>query len=136
MIGPTLTQHGPDVPVSTLAYIGDAVYELYARLYACKHCQGRSGQLHRHSVELVKAQAQAKAVRRVMPLLTPEERLVFRRGRNSQPNSRSKHASLADYLSATGLEAVIGYLSLKQEEQRLDELMAVILEEHTDEPGT
>lgn len=135
MNGPTLTSYGPDVPVSTLAYIGDAVYELYARLYACKHCQGQSGQLHRRSVELVKAQAQAKAVPRILPLLTAEERLVFRRGRNSQPSSRSKHASLADYLSATGLEAVIGYLSLKQEEERLNDLMAVILEEQNDEPG-
>jgi len=132
---PIVTRDWREVPISTLAYIGDAVYELYARIYAYNHCHGKSGQLHRQSVSLVKAQAQAQAVRRLMPHLNDDELSVYKRGRNSQPASRSKHAEPADYLMATGLEALIGYLSLKNEDQRLDQLMTMILEETTDETG-
>jgi len=122
-----------EVPVSVLAYVGDAVYELYVRLHTSGHNQGKSGTLHRRSVCLVKAAAQAEAVRRLMPELTEEEQAIFRRGRNSQPGSMSKHADPADYLMATGLEALVGYLYLKKDGERLNQLMAMILEEQTDE---
>ncbi len=124
-----------ETPISVLAYIGDAVYELYVRLFTSSHYQGKSGALHRMSVHLVKAGAQAAAMQRLMPLLTDEETAIFRRGRNSQPGSMSKHADPADYLMATGLEAVIGYLYLKKDEVRLDHLMAMILEDGTHEPA-
>jgi ribonuclease-3 family protein len=118
-----------DLPVSTLAYIGDAVFELYARLQASRSCHGKSGHLHRLSVRRVSARAQAESARRILPQLSEEEQAVFRRGRNSQPSSRSKHADPADYQMATGLEAVIGYLYLTQAASRLDQLMAMILED-------
>ena len=129
---PSLTRDLREVPISVLAYIGDAVYELYARIHSCNSCPGKSGQLHRRAVSIVRAQAQAAAMRRLLPLLQDDELAVYRRGRNSQPSSRSKHADPADYLMATGLEALIGYLSLKNDDRRLDELMALILEENKD----
>jgi ribonuclease-3 family protein len=130
---PALSRDIRDVPVSVLAYIGDAVYEVYVRFHNCNHYDGKSGQLHRRSVSIVKAHAQAEAARRLMPSLNAEETAVFKRGRNSQPLSRSRHADPLDYVMATGLEALIGYLSLKQEDQRLAELMNMILEDQANE---
>jgi ribonuclease-3 family protein len=118
-----------EVPVSVLAYIGDAVYELYVRMHSCRDCLGKSGQLHRRSVSKVKAQAQAQAVQKLLPLLGEDELSIYRRGRNSQPSSRSRHADPADYQMATGLEALIGYLALRNDDQRLDDLMTRILED-------
>lgn len=129
---PAVERDWREIPISVLAYIGDAVYELYVRLHQCSQCAGKSGQLHRRSVRFVKAHAQAIAVRRLLPFLNEEESSVFRRGRNSQPASRSRHAEPADYQMATGLEAVIGYLSLKRDDKRLDQLMAMILEDKPD----
>jgi len=118
-----------EMPISVLAYIGDAVYELYVRLYATSHSSGKSGLLHRLSVRMVKARAQAEAIRHLLPDLTEEEQSICRRGRNSQPGSMSRHADPADYLMATGLEALVGYLYLKQDHERLNQLMARILED-------
>ena len=81
----------------------------------------------------MKAHAQANAIRRLLPCLSDDELTVYKRGRNSQPASRSRHADPVDYQMATGLEALIGYISLKKDDQRLDELMAMILEEKQDE---
>jgi ribonuclease-3 family protein len=130
---PTIGRDLREMPISVMAYIGDAVYELYVRLHNCNHCQGKSGALHRRSVSIVRAHAQANAIRRILPYLNDDELTVFKRGRNSQPASRSKHADPVDYQMATGLEALIGYISLKNDDQRLDELMAMILEEKPDE---
>ena len=129
MILPAVGRDLREVPVSVLAYIGDAVYELYVRMHSCRDCLGKSGQLHRRSVSKVKAQAQAQAVQKLLPLLGEDELTIYRRGRNSQPSSRSRHADPADYQMATGLEALIGYLALRNDDQRLDDLMTRILED-------
>ncbi|NLO35686.1 MAG: Mini-ribonuclease 3 [Clostridiaceae bacterium] len=129
MILPAVGRDLREVPVSVLAYIGDAVYELYVRMHSCRDCLGKSGQLHRRSVSKVKAQAQAQAVQKLLPLLGEDELSIYRRGRNSQPSSRSRHADPADYQMATGLEALIGYLALRNDDQRLDDLMTRILED-------
>ena len=129
MILPAVGRDLREVPVSVLAYIGDAVYELYVRMHSCRDCLGKSGQLHRRSVSKVKAQAQAQAVQKLLPLLGEDELSIYRRGRNSQPSSRSRHADPADYQMATGLEALIGYLALRTDDQRLDDLMTRILED-------
>ena len=129
MILPAVGRDLREVPVSVLAYIGDAVYELYVRMHSCRDCLGKSGQLHRRSVRKVKAQAQAQAVQKLLPLLGEDELSIYRRGRNSQPSSRSRHADPADYQMATGLEALIGYLALRNDDQRLDDLMTRILED-------
>lgn len=119
-----------EVPVSVLAYIGDAVYELTVRLHVCKQSHAKSGALHRKTVQLVMAAAQANAAARLLPLLTEEESSIFRRGRNSQPGSMPKNADPAEYQAATGFEALIGYLYLKGDTCRLDSLLAIILEEN------
>lgn len=130
---PAIDRDLREMPISVMAYIGDAVYELYVRLHNCNQYQGKSGALHRRSVSIVKAHAQANAIRRLLPCLSDDELTVYKRGRNSQPASRSKHADPVDYQMATGLEALIGYISLKKDDRRLDELMAMILEEKADE---
>jgi len=134
MIRPTYQGDLRELPVSTLAYIGDAVYELYVRLDLCQAGCGKSGELHRQTVRKVKASAQAQAARRLLPLLTEEEAAIFRRARNSQPGSQPKHADPVDYRVATGLEAVIGYLYLSLAEVRLEQLMRMILEDHDHAP--
>ena len=133
---PVIDRDVREMPVSVLAYIGDAVYELYVRMLSCRGCLGKSGQLHRRSVSLVRAKAQAQAVQKLLPLLGEDELSIYRRGRNSQPSSRSRHADPADYQMATGLEALIGYLALSDREQRLDDLMTRILEDEDHETKT
>ncbi len=132
MIEPTYRGDLREVPISVFAYIGDAVYELTVRLHLCAQSNAKSGALHRRSVQLVRAAAQAEAARRLLPMLTEEESAIFRRGRNSQPGSMPKNADPADYMIATGFEALIGYLYLKGETNRLNSLLAVILEENQD----
>lgn len=117
-----------EVPISVLAYIGDAVYELRIRLYLCQKSNAKSGVLHRETIKWVRAAAQAAAVDRLLPLLNETETMIYRRGRNSQPSSMPKNADPADYMAATGLEAVIGYLYLKGDQDRLDHLLEEILE--------
>ncbi len=116
-----------ELPVSTLAYIGDAVYELYVRMALLK-TGGHSGDLHRKTVKLVKASAQAEAANRIMSQLSEAETAVYRRGRNNQPTSQSKNADPVDYRVATGLETLIGYLYLSAQEERLREILALIVE--------
>ena len=127
MIRPALPADLRETPISVLAYIGDAVFELYLRLDAANRCAGPSGQLHGRCVKLARASAQAEAVRRLMPCLTEEEQAVFRRGRNAEPGSRSKHADPVSYRDATGLEALVGYLYLAGANDRLDNLMQHLL---------
>jgi ribonuclease-3 family protein len=128
MIGPEFSGDWRELPISTLAYIGDAVYELYVRLTLCRNSACRSGDLHRQAVCLVKASAQAKGAQTILPLLSEPEAAVFRRGRNTQPSSQAKHADPIDYRLATGLEALIGYLYLNHEETRLLQLMQILVE--------
>lgn len=122
-----------EVPISVLAYIGDAVYELRIRLHLCQKSNAKSGALHRETIKWVRAAAQAAAVDRLLPLLSEAETMIYRRGRNSQPSSIPKNADPADYMAATGFEAVIGYLYLKGDQDRLDHLLEEILEDSIDE---
>ena len=120
-----------EVPVSVLAYIGDAVYELYVRLHFMNQATGPSGLLHRQAISLVRASAQANAIKRLLPGLTEEECSVYRRGRNFQTSSMPKNADPADYHAATGFEALVGFLYLKGEQKRLDELLQIIFKGET-----
>lgn len=123
-----------------LAYVGDAVYELHARLEALGDGKGLSGAMHRRAVKIVKASTQAEAARRLLPELTEEEAAIFRRGRNNTSGSMPKHADPVAYRAATGLEAVIGYRFLQGDEARVETLMERIctiakeLESHPAEP--
>ena len=112
-----------------LAHCGDAVFELMVRSWLCLHGKATSKGLHRATVRYVAAPAQARAVERILPLLTGEEGDVFRRGRNTSPHSVPQNASRADYQAATGLEALFGWLWLQGRTERLNQLFAVIMEE-------
>ena len=112
-----------------LAHLGDAVYELLVRTYLCAHGKATGKGLHRATVELVRAPAQADAAEKILPLLTEEEQAVFRRGRNANVQSIPKNASRAQYQQATALEALIGWLYLRGEKARIEELFAVMMGE-------
>ena len=116
--------------VSTLglAHIGDGVFELMVRAWLVVHGKLTNKGLHRATVHYVSAQAQAQRVERIRPLLTEEEEAVFRRGRNSNPHTISKAATREEYQTATALEALFGYLYLKGEITRLDELFEKMIE--------
>ena len=112
-----------------LAHLGDGVFELMVRSWLCLHGKATSRGLHRATVRYVAAPAQARAVERILPILSEEEHDVFRRGRNTSPHSVPQAASRADYQAATGLEALFGWLWLQGRTERLNQLFAVIMEE-------
>ncbi len=116
-----------EVPTSVLAYVGDAVYELYIRMHIVSRIGGQSGVLHKKAVKYVSATSQAHAVRVLYDELTEEEQSVFRRGKNGHQGSMAKNASPADYKYATGLETLIGYLYLSGNEERMEELIRRII---------
>lgn len=111
-----------------LAHLGDAVYELLVRAYLCSHGKATGKGLHRAAVELVKAPAQAKRADIILPLLTDEELAVFKRGRNAHVNTIPHNASRSDYLKATALECLLGYLYLQGATQRINELFGAMME--------
>lgn len=107
----------------TLAYIGDAVYDLIIRTVVVERANRPANALHRITVRYVSATAQSKIVQALMDRLTGEELAVYRRGRNSKPHTTAKNATAADYLKATGFEAVLGYLYLTDNMPRILELV-------------
>lgn len=115
-----------------LAHLGDAVYELLVRTWLCAHGKATGKGLHRATVELVRAQAQAERMARVLPLLTEEETAVYKRGRNANVHTVPHSASRADYLKATALECLFGWLYLRGEHGRINELFAVMMKEEND----
>ncbi len=112
-----------------LAHLGDAVYELLARSWLCAHGGATGRGLHRAAVELVRAPAQAERAAKILPLLTDEELAVFKRGRNAHVHSVPHSASRSDYLKATALECLLGYLYLHGRRERINALFAVMMEE-------
>lgn len=108
-----------------LAYMGDAVYEVYVREYLLKEGRVRPHQLHEYAISFVSAKAQAKAVHYLLENveLTDEELAVIRRGRNAKSGSVPKNTSVATYKYSTGFEALFGYLHLNGEIDRLEELI-------------
>lgn len=112
-----------------LAHMGDAVYEILVRGWLCAQGRGTCGNLHRETVAMVRAEAQAEAVQHILPLLTEEEEAVYRRGRNAQVHSIPKNASRSQYAKATALEALLGWLYLQGRLERINELFAAILNE-------
>ncbi len=112
-----------------LAHLGDGVYELLVRAYLCAHGRATGKGLHRATVELVKAPAQAGMADKILPLLTEEELAVFKRGRNAHVNSIPHNASRTDYLKATALECLLGYLYLHGSRERILQLFDAMIEE-------
>ena len=110
---------------SVLAFVGDGVYGLCVRTKLAL-VNRPSGELHKLSVEYVKATAQAKAFCIIEPILTEEEISVFKRGRNFHTSTTPKSATNKEYHTATGLEALFGYLYLSKRQDRINQLFNII----------
>ncbi len=106
-----------------LAYIGDGVYELIIRTILIKKGNCPVNKLHRRASTLVRASAQSAMVTVLEPLLTLEEHKIYKRGRNAHSATMAKHATVTDYRRATGFEALIGWLYLTQQWERMTELV-------------
>lgn len=115
------------LPILNLAYIGDTVFDLYVRTMLVSDVDARVHELHLMSAKRVCAGGQAQAFRRIEPMLSEEELGIYKRGRNSHMGTVAKNASIVDYRTATGLEALIGYLFLCGRDDRLTELMKLML---------
>ena len=111
-----------------LAHIGDGVFELLCRSYLCAKGEKTVEQLHRDTISLVKATAQARFADRLLPLLTPEELAYYRRGKNAHVHAVPKSATPAEYARATGLEALYGALYLAGETRRINELFNAVMD--------
>ncbi len=123
---------GDKVPPSqysalTLAYIGDAVYELFVRTYLLRDANFPVNQLHQSAIRLVNAKAQSNLYQKVKDILSEEETAVYKRGRNTNSHP-PKNADMVDYKSATGVEALIGYLYLKGDSDRILELLRYLID--------
>lgn len=111
-----------------LAYIGDAVYEVVIRTLILNRGNTQVNKMHKRASELVKAEAQARFYKLLEDRLTPEEQSVYRRGRNAKSATMPKHATMRDYRMATGFEALIGYLYLTEQMERMAELLGAGLD--------
>ena len=111
-----------------LAYIGDCIYDMIIRSVVVARGNTSAAKLHKRTSELVNAGTQARLVESVQDLLTEEEEAVYRRGRNAKSHTTAKNASVLDYRKATGLEALLGYLYLKEEMVRAVELVKTGME--------
>ena len=112
-----------------LAHLGDAVYELMVRSWLCLHGKATNKGLHKAAITYVAAPAQAERFERIAPILTEEENDVFRRGRNTAPHSVPKAATRGQYQTATGLEALFGWLYLQGKTERLNELFERMMDD-------
>lgn len=112
----------------TLAYIGDAVYDLIIRTMVVERANRPVNELHRITVKYVSANAQSQIVQAISQHFTEEEQAIYRRGKNAKPHTTAKNASVKDYMRATGFEAVIGYLYLTDRMDRVLELVRMGLD--------
>lgn len=116
-----------------LAYIGDAVYELFVRQHLISQGVVKVNDLHRQAVKLVKATAQSHIIHQLEGQLTDAELRMVKRGRNAKSGKTPKNTELIDYRYSTGFECLLGYLHLTQQQQRLEEILnriPQIMEEH------
>lgn len=111
------------MPPLVWAYVGDAVYELYIRTNLVNNTKLNPHKLHVEAIKYVKAQAQAKILEKITEILTEEEKDIVRRGRNAQNHHLPKNANLDEYSHATAFEALIGYLYLTKQDERLREIL-------------
>ena len=118
----------PDVDVKSysplvLAYIGDGIYELVIRSIVVERANRSANDLHKKTTRYVKAPAQSAMIEALLPEMTEDEEAVYRRGRNAKSYTTAKNASVADYRRATGFEALMGYLYLTGQTDRMLELI-------------
>ena len=111
-----------------LAHMGDCVFEILCRGYLCAKGGKNVGNLHRDTIQMVKASSQAQFVDKLLPLLTEEELSYYRRGKNAHVHAVPKSATPAEYAKATGLEALFGALYLAGQTERLNELFKKVMD--------
>ena len=112
----------------TLAYIGDAIFELVVRTVLVERKNTQAEKLHKAATKIVKAETQALMIEALKEDLTEEELAVFKRGRNAKAVTRAKNATMSEYRRATGFEALMGYLYLKGDMERMIELIRLGVE--------
>ena len=117
----------------TLAYLGDAVYEIMIRTSLVKKGNCAVNKLHKKASSLVKAQAQSRMIGYMEEYLTEEEYQIYKRGRNAHSPTMAKNATMTDYRRATGFGALVGYLYLKEDFQRLVDIIKIGLRGITNE---
>ena len=112
-----------------LAHIGDGAYELMCRAYLCDKGDKTVLKLHKDTIDMVKAPAQAKYMDKLLPHLTEEEQGYYRRGKNTHTHASPKSATKQEYAKATGLEVLFGALYLLGRNDRLNELFNIMITE-------
>ena len=112
-----------------LAHMGDAVYETLVRTWLCVHGKATGKELPRTTIAVVCAQKQAELAQRVLPQLTEEELAVYKRGRNANVHAMPRSATPAQYHAATGLECLMGWLYLRGDKERAEQLFRAMMEE-------
>jgi len=118
-----------EMSIQALAHLGDAVYELMVRTYLCSNGAKAVKQLHKKSVSMVSAKAQAASAGMILPFLSEDEAAVFKRGRNAHQASVPRASTHEEYHAATALESLFGFLYLSGEHDRLSELFRIIISE-------
>lgn len=108
-----------------LAYLGDAVHELYTRTYLASR-DASVNSLHKEASGFVKAEAQAQILSQIEESLTEEEKRIVKRGRNAKSHTSPKNVDIRDYKNATGFEALLGYLYIRGRDSRLEEIFNLI----------
>ncbi len=111
-----------------LAYVGDAIYELFIRTMVVSSGNAPVYKLHKHSTDYVKAKAQSEAIHRIFENLTLEEQGIVKRGRNAKSATIPKNADVIEYKYATGLETLLGYLYLKRDYTRLMSILEMCVD--------
>ena len=111
------------------AYIGDAVFETFIRMHLINQSNAKPHKLHIESIQYVKAKAQAEILKKLQENLTQKELEIVKRGRNVQNHHVAKNANVADYSQSTAFEALIGYLYLTKQDERLEEILNLSIKE-------
>ncbi len=111
-----------------LAYMGDCIFDLCVREYLLRQDNMPANKLHQKSKAMVNATSQSKMYKELIEIVTEEEKAILKRGRNANSNTRAKNSTMIDYKNATGLEALFGYLYLKGEQDRINELFKICLD--------
>ena len=111
-----------------LAHMGDCVYEIMCRAFLCSRGNKKVDQLHKETINMVKATSQARFADKMLPLLTEEELAYYRRGKNSHVHAVPKSATPAEYAKATGVETLFGALFLLGRKERANEIFNCVME--------
>ncbi len=117
-----------NISMQTLAFIGDSVYNVYIRSYLASLSNEKAGILHKKSIKYVSAIGQSKTIDAIYDELSEEEKLIYKRGRNTNIHTVSKNVDVIEYKKATGFEALIGYLYLNKQIQRLDYIVSISID--------